>query len=51
MAEYKHIIILKEILQNGGYYMVLIKKNHGRCDGIYSGSGDAGCVLDRIFGR
>lgn len=26
MAEYKHIIILKEILQNGGYYMVLIKR-------------------------
>ena len=26
MAEYKHIIISKEILQNGGYYMVLIKR-------------------------
>ena len=26
MAEYKHIIILKEILQNGGYYMVFIKR-------------------------
>lgn len=26
MAEYKHIIILKVILQNGGYYMVLIKR-------------------------
>ena len=50
MAEYKHIIILKEILQNGGYYMVLIK-NHGSCDGFCSGGGDAGCVLDRIFGR
>ena len=26
MAEYKHIIISKEILHNGGYYMVFIKR-------------------------